>query len=348
MPTTRQIAEARAALLVDTAPFAVRFDIHQVRVGKGHRFGGRWAKSLVGGSPEAEPKRQKLARELFARTSDSGLDEIRAVIDGTYAGLTVQVTMGEVGPKGFDVTANINGPDGIRVGKVRRIVAEDDAGNLYAEHSILQLDPHVQGQGFAEAFNAHLEDWYRQSGVERIELNADRTVGGYAWPRQGYDFRDGVVPRDVRDKLAAAIAERLPRNAADEYSIKSAYNGKDIVYDVHGPAGVQRFDFYDEAETAIAAALIDRFGRGPHADDDVAAAVAVLDRIDAGKPVTAFEISQVGREPGQAGPKETWIGKDAMLGSDWDGVKWLSPAASRTAAKPPARPRARARHAAAA
>ena len=38
---------------------------------------------------------------------------------------------------------------------------------------------------------------------------------------------------------------------------------------------------------------------------------------------TAYEISQVGRSNDIGDDRQPWLGKAAMLGSDWHGVKWL-------------------------
>lgn len=221
------------------------------------------------------------------------VEELGAAMNGNYAGLNVEVTgatpfMG--GPDGEDrgvsVSIRITDPDGNEVGNAQRAVYRDGNGNLAAVHEELVLDPQVRGQGFASEFNRSLTDWYRSQGVERIELTANIDVGGYAWASHGYDFAD--------EGSAARVARRL---GSQEYQYRSR-------------AARLRLD----GDTSAADEL----------DAQAAAAVALLERAEKagfGSPEypTPFEFSQVGRTPGA----RSWLGRDVMLGSNWEGVKWL-------------------------
>lgn len=315
--------------------------------GKGGEFrpkGGVSVPGMAEGLKDApRVAAKKKAREILANVGDedAALDDVRAVMDGTYAGFDVRVQRGEVTPDGIDVWAHIFA-GGKRVGEVHRVVAEDDEGNLFAEHAYLELDKAaaVRGQGFATAFNAHLEEWYRESGVERIELNADIDVGGYAWARAGYDFRDGRVPDDIIDRLVRAASgderrppysvrwreltlEDLRRQGHDEDEIDELgpQYGYYVVDEATGSSVAGPFEDEREAEDEMAYLEVDDV---PDEVEDPAVA-SVLERIDAGESVSAYEISQVGRQPGM-GRDDEWPGKTALLGSDWDGVKWLEPA----------------------
>jgi len=83
------------------------------------------------------------------------------------------------------------------VGEASRTV--HPAGERTVTHETLILDEGVQGQGFATRYNAQVEESYRASGVERVELTANVDVGGYSWARAGYDFRDDQARADVAD-----------------------------------------------------------------------------------------------------------------------------------------------------
>jgi len=87
----------------------------------------------------------------------------------------------------------------------------------------------------------------------------------------------------------------------------------------------QGWEFEQEREARRVLERVRRYmtvdGVGP---DEVAAAEALLARAEQhafgsdGFP-SAFEISQLGRRPG----RDPWLGKSAMLGSDWNAVLWL-------------------------
>jgi len=202
------------------------------------------------------------------------IDQLGGAMNGSFAGLNAEVVgasplMG--GPDGADpgvsVRIRLTDADGNEVGHAERGIYRDADGNLAAVHELLELDPEVRGQGFASAFNQHLTDWYRQQGVERIELTANIDVGGYAWASHGYDFAD----EESAQRIANRLMERLDG----------------------APPEVQRG----------ARELLSRFDR-PFGSD--------------GFP-TPFEISRLGRDPGAT----SWLGKDVLLNSAWEGVKWL-------------------------
>jgi hypothetical protein len=209
----------------------------------------------------------------------------------------------------------IYGADGQRIGRAVRQIGVDENGNTYARHELLKIGKEVRGQGFAQTFNRHLEDWYRKSDVQRIELRADVDVGGYAWSRAGYTWHDGTVPESVRRRLLEAMtAGHVDSGAykvdfgADGSYVATAPDGKDLGH----------FDFYDDAYRAVHTHMIDSLPDTP----EMRRAKALLARIDAGKLVTPYEISELGR-PANAGRDDRWLGKLALLDSDWEGVKWL-------------------------
>ena len=105
-----------------------------------------------------------------------------------YGGLRAEVEYADDVEGHRLITGGITTADGRRVGMFARSYSYDADELLVAHHDLLDLDGDVQGQGFAEAFNSHLEAWYRASGVDRIELTANIDVGGYAWARAGYDY----------------------------------------------------------------------------------------------------------------------------------------------------------------
>lgn len=207
--------------------------------------------------------------------ADAREDEIGRIIaarlNGEYAGLQVVVTQVEVQKDHLSVHADIRDAAGRSVGTTVRDLYRDEP-ELFVYHAYLKLNASVQGQGFAEAWNGHLMDWYIESGLDRIEVTANIDVGGYTWARQGFDFLDKDDARNIGSRLRSEI-----------------FNNASL---------------YDADQIAAAEALLDRLN---------------LDHDDDRFP-TAYEMSQVGRKPGQ-GKDDKWPGKEAMLGSYWSGVK---------------------------
>lgn len=288
-------------------------------------------------------KRTKPARDIMAESNDEALASLRDLFDGQYAGLTVHVVKAEAGVDddgvrtvsddrgtgvaagGVDFTATILDATGAKVGKVRRIVSTDVNGDLFAEHVRLEIKADTQGQGFAEAFNAALEDWYRESGVSRIELEADISVGGYAWARQGYDWRDG----EPNDSVLKRMTRAAYGHTSDDYFIAD-YTDPAFRDDKRFGTFAVFADFLeDQGDDKPVAVFHDRDDAERFIESDIAASsgnadvAALLARIEAGQKISAYELSQFGRRPGQHGRDATWPGKQIMLGSDWYGVRWL-------------------------
>lgn len=189
-------------------------------------------------APAARPAKKPASDLLDASSRSSVREDVKAVYEGTFAGLDVRVTSVRVSNGKVLVEATIHGRGGGKLGELSRVVGRDSEGNLYAEHRHLELDGSVRGQGFATEFNAALEEWYRESGVDRIEIHADISVGGYAWARAGYDWRDGEVPTSIVDRLRrksydADVREMLDRIARGDvptpYEISQLSVGKDIL-----------------------------------------------------------------------------------------------------------------------
>jgi GNAT superfamily N-acetyltransferase len=235
-------------------------------------------------------------------------DVMADVIGGEYAGLTVEVQDVERYEFGMDddlpgilVRGHIypgDEPDSDPVGIVMRGFYRDEAGDLVAVHAYLQLDRSTRGKGFATEFNGRLEDWYRSQGISRIEVHANIDVGGYAWASHGYDFADEESAEDVLERL---------RRAADEMTDEAIA----LREEARAASGEEALKLRERADVLSA---------------QLEEARSILERADHnafgsdGFP-SAWEISQCGRSAATA--DGAWIGKTAMLGSDWQGVKWL-------------------------
>lgn len=143
-----------------------------------------------------------------------------ATIRDTYTftdvptGLSTEVTGINVGGGGQAyVYIQINDRDGNPVGEATRTILRPEQRTV--RHDGMGIEPGFQGQGFATRFNARVEESYRAHGIERIELNANIDVGGYAWARAGYDFRDDGA-RSMALVHVAKQADRYSQAIRDE------------------------------------------------------------------------------------------------------------------------------------
>jgi len=174
-------------------------------------------------------------------------------------------------------------------GSFERVLREESDGTVWAHHEFLKInDPDFRGQGFARAFNARAEAFYREVGVTGVKLEANIDVGGYAWARAGYDWDGPSAVSDVLKRLTSWLKylEFNKGQAAEE---------------------IPRARHADQA--VLARKMIVRL-KGDFNRDDFP---------------TPYEVSQLGRWRG-AGRDDVWVGKAAMLGSNWNAVKYLETA----------------------
>ena len=147
-------------------------------------------------------KRLDPATFFDATESPAFRHQIGSVYKGEFAGFRTSVSRVEEYAEGVRITGEVTDRNGSPVGDfVREILPEE--GVLIAYHSSLILNDSIQGQGFAEAFNAHMIDRYREMGLDRIELEANIDVGGYAWARAGFDFKHN----DDADRILRRLRE---------------------------------------------------------------------------------------------------------------------------------------------
>lgn len=130
-------------------------------------------------------------------------------LNGEYAGLRVEVYQVKVEANEIQLRATIHDAAGERVGSTKREfyrTVENGVETVWAQHAYLDLDEAQQGQGFASAWNEHLYQWYRESGVSHVGVMANIDVGGYTWARAGFDFADQLGPVRIAKRLADALA----------------------------------------------------------------------------------------------------------------------------------------------
>lgn len=146
--------------------------------------------------------------EIFGSSLAPGVADARAkaveAIQGQYGGLKLdKVTIykddntwfnGGYSPvltiegKIYDPNGEPNRIDGSpdSVGSVKRRIGLDPEGKLVVENDWLAV--RVKGTGFASAFYPAMEAWYKESGVDRVQIHAALDDGGYVWGKAGFDW----------------------------------------------------------------------------------------------------------------------------------------------------------------
>ncbi|WP_285555037.1 hypothetical protein [Actinoplanes regularis] len=272
-----------------------------------------------GESPRRPGEPRPSLRELFAPDENSLPESVRRaeaafrheMAGRDFAGLEVRVREVVAFSEGqFEVRMDIHRPGQSQpVGVVHRLFSRNPDGTVEVHHEKLKLDRWWQGRGFSRAFNNHMEGWYVESGVDRITLRAAMDIGGYVWARDGFNWSRMFgerFPSEVFARLRTEInrlnqdlgqmTEALSRGdveAADRIAGKYGYRDS--------AEGLSRMT----QESRDAEALHRRHARTRFGHADYP---------------TPYELSQVGRA-GQEGAEGTWIGKRAMLGSDWRGER---------------------------
>lgn len=226
--------------------------------------------------------------DLMDSDDETVTAEMSKALDGEYAGgLSVTVTHGYSRNGEAEVFGDITGPDGDKVGSFHRTFFQRPDGLLVARHDSLEVEPDHQGAGFASDFNANLIAWYRRSGFDQIDTHANEDVGGYAWPAQGFDFAD--PERDIIGGQAEFLPEQVGRFSDEQFE--------------QWFPGWSRDEF--DRQSPLLAEIAPKISDGS---------------------ASAYELSQLGREPGH-GRNDWWIGKALLMTTSFDAVLPLKEAA---------------------
>lgn len=120
--------------------------------------------------------------------------------------------------------------EGDQVGEFTRVFTRLPDGAVSVEHESLRLLPDWQRLGFATAFNAQAEAFYRTHGVARITLTASgggTDVGGYVWAVAGYDWRNALSLIEVAETLER-WAVRMPAIADQARALANRLRDGDL------------------------------------------------------------------------------------------------------------------------
>ncbi|MBF6206055.1 hypothetical protein [Nocardia sputi] len=95
---------------------------------------------------------------------------------------------GQTYPATVTMSAEIRDSSGADAGLLMYEFWRDSDGLLVVNNEVTKLEDGFRGKGFSTAFSSAIENYFRRSGVHRIELQASREDGGYHWAKAGYDW----------------------------------------------------------------------------------------------------------------------------------------------------------------
>jgi len=245
-------------------------------------------------------------REIEAGEVD--IADWEPIFQGTFANLDTVLErvalISDEGQPALRVRGTIQTVEGQTVGDFTRQYGRDpDTGILWAEHVSLEIKPSYRAAGFSEQFNARLFDAYRAAGVQQVRLST-ADVGGYAWARAGYDWASSYTADGIKERLKAAVRALRDRNPNPE----GHHWGPVVSGWVDNAQLLAQPDEDLDAQIDQAQDLIDRWESLPFGSREYP---------------TPYEVSQLGRHQGQRGAAAMWLGKYAMLKSNWNGVRRL-------------------------
>jgi hypothetical protein len=138
---------------------------------------------------------------------------LRSTFEGTHGGLESKVTSTQFGTNGVRVSGLIHDQStGRSVGTFTRQFSSD---GRTVTHEYLQLQPEVQGNGFANGFNRQAESYYAAHGVGTVNVHADIDVGGYTWASQGFNWRSAGDRSQFDYRLRDIVRNGYDQNGRD-------------------------------------------------------------------------------------------------------------------------------------
>lgn len=143
--------------------------------------------------------------DLLSTHKDLRPNVAREIYEGKdFNGFTLKVDSVKSNNTASTIRMNIVSPEGGLVGHTERTFKAEKDG-LTVHHDLLDIYKAQRGRGFSTAFSKFSEDWYKQSGVSSIEIEAALSDGAYTWAKAGYswDVRRPVgVIRSIKQRIS--------------------------------------------------------------------------------------------------------------------------------------------------
>lgn len=101
----------------------------------------------------------------------------------------------------------------------------EDGGDLVAYHALMELDKGLQGKGVAKGIIRSLLPAYEKMGVDRIEVYASLSAGGYTWARFGFKTEHSETSQIVSTMKSKTYAKRAQAIIDNFYKTHDTHEG---------------------------------------------------------------------------------------------------------------------------
>ena len=179
-----------------------------------------------------------IEKDTYETQKEADLRFARDIFDvdlgGGYAARVKSVKMFE--KDGEMVVVGRIEKDGETVGFWNRSIIAETSKRASVYHVELFIERAHQGQRLGDKFNSHAVAKYQELGVDRVELHAGDTVGGFAWARQGFRWKNQDVAQKVGNKAldhveASPLASPEVRREAS--ALRAALKAGEDVQPIH-------------------------------------------------------------------------------------------------------------------
>lgn len=147
----------------------------------------------------------------------------------TESGMKARVT--DISPANHYISINgeIVDSNNNFIGRFERVIHE--TGEVHNDY--FRLDNDSRGSGFGASFYKNAEDTYLEAGIDNVTIYANIDVGGYAWARMGFDFRDDYRRQSIYEKVVYEFMRDSKMDFADATFELSKYGitNKSKAYD---------------------------------------------------------------------------------------------------------------------
>ena len=140
-------------------------------------------------------------------------------------------------PLTTEVAGQINNANGEEVGYWTRRICFPEGRAPYAKYDILCVEEGYQGKGIGAGAVRHFDKVMKKWGVDKVEIEANMDVGGYAWAKNGYDW-DPTMGGDAelswleqQGRLSIMLGDYAKRNGDPDGSLAKMADRLHTSYD---------------------------------------------------------------------------------------------------------------------
>jgi len=198
------------------------------------------------------------------------------------------------GPASFIIHVNAFSSEGCSLVVLKREFNFFRKENPFVEHSYFRLSEKLQGKGISKELFVSLYREYVEAGIKKIHLEANLSVGGYAWGRYGFgmegednirkwilsNVKGSEVELKVQKEMLAIVDTFYSQNSKDaifpmyllvdnphwrKYFLEKTWTG---VLDLSNPVQKERFESYIfgkkiAKETTLKEKLLEKVRKDP-------------------------------------------------------------------------------------